>query len=215
MLYNKIFSIFLICLIAQSAYAQLPKRKTYFPAWSYHQRNSNINGFSVGLGSFANSPVNVHSNGIRIEAIGAGIMVPLIPRSPIPTSDTINVTLEPENISEVINGINIATTGSVCDCVTSGINLGLVGHINYQINGFTAAILMNFVQKMNGLQFAMFNDTYEMNGVQLGVFNVGVKTKGMQIGFFNKAKNLKGVQLGLWNVNSKRKLPIINWRFKK
>jgi hypothetical protein len=215
MRYKHVLLLLTFIFTAHFLFAQLPKRKNYFPAWSFHQRNSNISGFSVGLGSLSNSVMNVRSNGIRIEAIGAGIIVPLIPRSPIPTSDTVDVTLPKDKISEVINGINLATTGSVCDCVISGINLGVMGHINYQVNGFTAVVFMNFVQKLNGLQLAMFNDTYQMNGVQLGLFNVGVKTKGLQLGLFNKAKNLQGVQLGLWNVNSKRKLPLLNWGTKK
>ena len=38
--------------------------------------------------------------------------------------------------------------------------------------------------------------------------------RGIQIGLINTCKHLKGIQIGLWNVNSKRRLPFINWNFK-
>ena len=131
-------------------------------------------------------------------------------------------------VSEKINGLSLSATGTVCDCITNGINTGLIGNINFQVNGITASVFMNFAQKHNGLQLAMFNESYYLNGLQAGVSNYGAHTKGiqmgignfgrttkgLQIGIFNKTKSLRGLQFGLWNVNEKRKLPIINWQFK-
>jgi hypothetical protein len=48
-----------------------------------------------------------------------------------------------------------------------------------------------------------------------GVFNKTKKGNGVQIGLVNMAKEMRGVQIGLWNVNQKRKLPLINWNFKR
>ena len=39
--------------------------------------------------------------------------------------------------------------------------------------------------------------------------------RGLQIGVVNKSKNLRGIQIGIWNVNQKRRLPLINWNFKR
>jgi hypothetical protein len=54
-----------------------------------------------------------------------------------------------------------------------------------------------------------------MKGVQISAFNYINTGSGLQIGLFNTSQNFKGIQIGLWNVNQKRKLPIINWNFKK
>jgi hypothetical protein len=59
---------------------------------------------------------------------------------------------------------------------------------------------VNFVQKVNGLHAAfLMNDSYEL--------------LDLEIGLLNRTQLLKGFQIGLWNVNSKRKLPLINWSF--
>ncbi|HVU58693.1 MAG TPA: hypothetical protein VHD83_26720 [Puia sp.] len=46
-----------------------------------------------------------------------------------------------------------------------------------------------------------------------GTCNRAIQGRGVQVGLLNVCKHLKGVQIGLWNVNSRRKLPLINWSF--
>jgi len=75
-----------------------------------------------------------------------------------------------------------------------------VGQLNAKVNGISAAIMVNYAGVHNGIQVAMFNDTY--------------KTKGIQAGICNKSKHTKGLQIGLWNINERRKLPLLNWNFK-
>jgi hypothetical protein len=222
------FTLLLGLSVSHLAVAQNSKRRNYFPAWTYHQKDINIHGLSVGIGTVSNTVRNTNTNGIKIEAIGAGIVIPLVPRSPVVESDNAFEAIARQPVSERINGISLSATGTVCDCITNGLNLGLIGNINYTVNGITASVFMNFAQKHNGLQLAMFNESYYFSGIQIGVSNYAAKaggiqiglgnfgrqTKGIQIGLLNKTKNLKGLQFGLWNVNGKRKLPIINWQFK-
>lgn len=224
-----IFITLLLCLaFNQFSFAQKSQRKNYFPAWTYHKKDITIHGISAGIGSVSNEYRNTNTNGIKIEIPGVGLFIPLIPKSPVAETDSAFAQKAAEPISEKINGIALSATGTVCDCITNGINAGLIGNINYQVNGITASVFMNFAQKHNGVQLAMFNESYYFNGVQIGLSNYGAKTsglqlgignfgretKGLQIGIFNKTKKLKGLQLGLWNVNAKRKLPVINWQFK-
>jgi hypothetical protein len=55
----------------------------------------------------------------------------------------------------------------------------------------------------------------EFNGVLIsGLRNKSIKGKGLQVSLLNVCKHMKGIQIGLWNVNSKRKLPLINWSFR-
>lgn len=211
-----------------SAQSQNVKKKWY-PAWTYHQDSININGISVGLLSIDDSARNTNTNGIKLELIGVGLIIPLVPKSPIVENTFDFEKLETQAISERINGLSISGSGTSCHCLTNGVTAGLIGQINFKVNGISASLLMNFTQKQNGLMLGMLNDAYLMRGLQLGVGNNGYKTKGaqlgiisnfademrgLQIGIFNKSKNLKGVQIGIWNVNQKRKLPLINWNFK-
>ncbi|MEO6668878.1 MAG: hypothetical protein ABIN36_05350 [Ferruginibacter sp.] len=175
------------------------KTKTYFPVWTFHQKNSNIYGLSVGLWNFSTNPRNTTTNGLRFSLIGEGLIVPLIPSSPVPENDSLFEVRQKTIITEKVNGINISGTGTAGDFVINGISVGVVGQIEHKVTGISAAILMNFAQTHNGIQIAAYNETYKM--------------KGLQIGLLNKSKRTKGIQIGLWNINEKRKLPLINWNF--
>ena len=230
MRHNKNILIILFIFLTISSYGQIEKRKNYFPFWTFHKDSINIYGISVGLWSFNSEPRYTNTNGIKLELIGVGIGIPLIPRSPIVETDSAFFKLSQKPLSERINGLNLSSSGTACYCLTNGLTAGFIGQINYQVNGISTSLFMNFSQKHNGLMTALFNDAYFMNGLQVGFSNNGYKTKGIQlgilennademkgfqIGFINKSKKLKGIQIGLWNVNQKRNFPLINWNFKR
>lgn len=206
--------IFLFLTFSSFSYCQEIKKKNYFPIWTYHKENININGISIGLGSFGDKIMNTNTNGIKIELIGLGIAMPLIPRSPIADNDSTYVKIAKGPISEKINGISISAAGTACNCINNGLNFGLIGNLNFQVNGITASGVMNLTQKLNGIQLSAFNESYYMNGIQVGLTNHAGRASGIQIGIYNKAKHLKGIQIGFWNENEKQKFPIINWNFK-
>lgn len=64
---KKLFFCIVISFIG-NVFAQ---QKNYFPIWTYHQKNVNIHGISVG--AFTEQENNSLTNGIKIEAIGLGI----------------------------------------------------------------------------------------------------------------------------------------------
>ncbi|MCB9335358.1 MAG: hypothetical protein H6586_04365 [Flavobacteriales bacterium] len=202
--------LFLFTLSHYSIYGQ----KNYFPTWTYHQKNINIHGISVGIATISNDSSNTNTNGIKIELIGLGILVPLVPRSPVINNDSMYINHK-EFLSEKINGLSLSTSRTVCDCITNGISMGMIGQINFHVNGFSASLHMNFTQKSNGIQMSLMNESHYLKGIQLGGTNMSTKTKGLQIGLLNSSKELRGLQIGIWNVNQKRKLPIINWNFKR
>jgi hypothetical protein len=199
MKHTKTISTLIFLILSISSYGQVEKRKNYFPIWTFHQQNINIHGMSIGLLSFNDEPRYTNTNGIKLELIGMGILIPLIPSSPIVENDSAFIKLAQEPLSEKINGLNLSATGSVCHCLTNGLTAGFIGQIHHQVNGISTSLLMSFTQKHNGIMMAMFNDAYYM--------------KGLQIGLVNNGYNLKGLQIGLWNVNQRRKLPLINWNF--
>lgn len=199
MRHTKIIATILYLILTINSYGQVGNRKNYFPIWTFHQENINIHGISVGLWSVDSKPRYTNTNGIKVELIGIGLLMPLIPSSPVVTDDSAFIKLQKEPLSERINGLNLSASGTVCNCLTNGLTAGTIGQLNFKVNGISTSLLMNFVQKQNGLMMAMFNEAYYMNG--------------MQIGLFNKSKKMRGIQIGLWNENQKRKLPLINWNF--
>lgn len=156
----------------------------------------------MGLGWESPEKRSSTTNGIRAELIGAGIVTLLLNDSPLVIRDSAVFAKAQIPVSERINGVSLSALGTVCNCIINGVNVGLVGHIYYQVNGLTASGFMNYSRKHHGVQIAIIgNRSYEV--------------KGLQIALFNETKKLWGVQLGLWNVNERRKLPLINWNFRR
>lgn len=192
--------IILLALFPLFAGAQ--KKKIYFPAWTFQQKNTTIYGLSVGLWNYSSEPRNTTTNGVRLSLIGEGILVPFVPESPIPDNDSLFKASKKEPPSERINGISLSGSGNGGDYSINGIALGYVGQLNRKVNGISAAGFMNFAMVHNGVQFSIFvTQAYTMNGIQFGLFNTSKKTRGIQV--------------GLWNINERRKFPLVNWNFRK
>lgn len=180
----------------------IAKRSHRLPVWSFHTNNKTIDGISIGLASVPNRQRNVMTNGIKIELLGVGFFTTMVPQSPIATNDTTYLDFMNGTLSETVNGIALSVFGTAADEKVNGITLGFWGEYLTQINGVGAVCFGNFVQKVNGVQVAfLMNDSYDLHG--------------LQIGLLNRTQRLKGFQIGLWNVNSKRKLPLMNWSFEE
>ena len=101
----------------------------------------------------------------------------------------------------------------------NGLQLSLINMEPTVTNGLEITVSSNIstYAVTNGVSVSpFFNLHHEMNGVSVAPFaNVGQKCRGIQIGLYNKCKDFRGIQIGMWNENGKRKLPLINWNFKK
>ncbi|WP_144429001.1 LA_2272 family surface repeat-containing protein [Chryseobacterium sp. StRB126] len=102
-----------------------------------------------------------------------------------------------------INGVQLSLI-NMEPSVTNGLEINVSSNINtYAItNGMAVSPLYNLHHKIKGVSVAPFA-------------NVGQKCRGLQIGLYNSCKDFRGIQIGAWNENGKRKLPFINWNFKK
>jgi hypothetical protein len=176
-------------------------RRLRLPVWTFHQRNLEIYGVSLGAFSVEGWPENTHTNGVKIEVIGLGLAIGLAPHSPIAINDSAFQIIQTEASSEQVNGLSLSASGTVCNCTINGGSLGLIGQVTHKMNGISAVMFFNFAQIHRGIQLGALNDAFKMRGLQLGLFNL--------------SKDTKGIQLGLWNVNELRKLPLINWSFGK
>ena len=213
-----LLSVMLLCVLDSVAQDFKHSR---FPIWTYHEDSVQIHG--VGLGLLQTKSTS-GVNGIRIELIGGGVFLGLLPESPIARSQE-EYDEKLEGITATINGLNLSAAGLAGNYEVNGMNFGVMGHYTEVTRGISAAFFMNMAQLHSGLQFSMINDSYKMNGIQVGVANGSVESRGvqiglgngahrmrgLQIGLLNYSKSLKGLQIGLWNVNEKRKLPIVNW----
>lgn len=213
---NRIGIIFLaLVLHGQTLCAQETKRKNIFPIWTFHQREINIHGLSLGLASWQGEPRLTNTNGIKIELIGLGVFSLLMPSSPVSTNEAEYNGEMSFPVSEKINGVNLSASGTICNCRTSGLIAGFVGQFNTKVNGLSAAGYLNMAEAHNGVQLAfLYSESYQMRGLQMALFALAHRAQGVQIGLYNWAKQLKGIQIGLWHKNQKRSLPIINWSFK-
>ena len=208
---------FLLLVCVSSSFAQ--KRKNVFPIWSYQARNLNISGISVGFGTLwenDEAPRNTNTNGIKLELIGTGILIPLKPDNAFPVdNDSALNSYQEQPRSERINGISLTGTGTVCNCVVNGASAALFWKMEYIVNGISASVMFNTSQIHNGVQAGLFNLSYIGRGLQIGAINGSERFSGVQIGLVNGSKKTRGIQIGLWNINERRKFPIINWNFKK
>lgn len=187
-----------LLLSAATLLAQGQKKKFYFPAWTFQQKNAAILGVSAGFFSRHDSS-NTNTYGLKLEAPGFGLLVGLIPQSPLAETDSAFREVEKRPRSEKIYGLSLSALGTVCDCNVNGISVGTVGQVQYKVNGISFSAI-SFAQVHNGLQLGVFNYTYKMNGIQIGFINTSMRTRGIQIGF--------------WNKNERRSLPLINWNFR-
>jgi hypothetical protein len=213
-----------LILSLTSSYGQ---SKTRLPIWTFNTTDTEVYGLSLGY-TTTEKINNVTSNGLRFELIGFGILLPLIPDSPISDSDSAHNAVMERPYAERINGINLSPLGTGCNCKVNGLNIYGMGSIIRQVNGITMSLAMNMTEVQNGLQASIFfNATYNLTGlqaafignsnsgtvkgIQIAAVNETQNLRGVQIGLLNKTKNIKGLQIGLWNVNEKRKFPLINF----
>ncbi len=212
------------------ANAQRPYRNDYFPVWTFNQDSIRIHGVSFGFLTDNVSVGNTLTNGLRMELLGLGFLLPIMPSSPVADSAEELASVFSRGANQKINGLNLSTTGTIGNCHVNGMSVGAIGQSLLQVNGIAASAVMNLIQKHNGLMLALFNDAYSMHGAQIGcsnktlhlsglqmavINNYAERGYGVQIALINRCQELKGFQFGLWNVNQKRRMPLMNWSFGK
>ena len=109
----------------------------------------------------------------------------------------------------------VAINGGLCSVpkFNGMVVTGLMTMTN-EFHGVMITGFLSIAEKGRGLQIGTVNGCGEMRGGQIGLLNGCREMRGVQIGLYNRCKQGKGIQIGLWNVNGKRKLPLINWRFR-
>lgn len=167
----------------------------------------NIYGLAIGIiGSEAicNKYYTKKSHGINIQLLGQGFFSPFYI-----FNDKLNF------INADYDTFIYGDSTAIKRVKHNGLVFASLGTFSEEINGISISPWMSINNIMNGISMnVLANSIHTLNGLTLGLYNVTYRTNGVQIGLINRTKHLKGFQFGLWNVNSKRKLPLLNWSFK-
>jgi len=197
-----------------------PATGTRYGAWVTPSRIATINGIAIGpinsgmLTDSSQRPVLQSINGISVELIGAGILVPLAPYSPsgrdkvmeamrmADSSDTTQALEYQDWSSPTVNGLALSLTGTLGLGTVNGIAPSPLSGYTHRVNGIAASLMVQFVDELNGLGVGgLVIDAYTLNGLQLAVYiNATHRTNGVQIAATNSSDHLCGLQLGLVNI---------------
>lgn len=224
------FLFFLMC-ISLSVFSQEFKatdslRTSFFSFSPMSPKIGIVNGFVFGVGHYDGPRIKKQKiNGFNLEAsplslalISFGITIPIEGLIGGLNDSTLQncsiVDADAPTILE-INGLNISSGGFMNGANVNGVNISVLTHIN-NMNGLSINGSVIGTNAFNGVCVSgIANVSNYGNGLQIAVSNVSRNHNGVQIGLFNYSNNLRGFQFGLWNTNGKRKLPFINWQFKK
>jgi len=142
-------------------------------------------------------------NGLGMGFNFLGIFLPPLMLFNLQLPGSNDYVMVPREKMNTINGFQLSLI-NLEPTVTNGLEINVSSNVN------TYAVT-------NGMAVSpFFNLHYEMKGVSVApLANIGKKCRGIQIGLYNKCDDFRGIQIGGWNENGKRKLPLINWNFKK
>jgi hypothetical protein len=148
--------------------------------------------------------------GVELNINPLGLFVPpiLVFQSLDPAMHRVEGTVESlerkdfSDYQKIIYGLQAGTMNVAEPYIIYGLDLSLVGSFESIVNGMSISLVMNKQDIVNGLTVAVIG-------------NHNIRCRGVQAGLINTCSDLKGIQIGIWNVNQKRKLPLINWNFKR
>ena len=146
-------------------------------------------------------PKEVNGLGMGFNFLGIFLPPLMLFNLQLPGND--DYVMVPREKMNKINGLQLSLI-NMEPTITNGLEINVSSNIN------TYAVI-------NGVSVSpFFNLHHEMKGVSVApLANIGHKCRGLQIGLYNKCEDFRGIQIGGWNENGKRKLPLINWNFKR
>ncbi|MFN8206593.1 MAG: hypothetical protein U0T82_04200 [Bacteroidales bacterium] len=192
-----LFITFLV--LAVQVNAQIRKNRPL--VWVIPSVDTRINGLAGGLiiNSLkdTDSALTTEINGVSIELIGVGLLLPLAPSNPI-YFESDDFYLNDENLDSIVKSYNYVKYRINGISISGG---GIGGH-DININGLNISGINTLIGKMTGLSICiMFNISGVVNGVSIGgIVNNSIQSKGLQIGLFNKTTRLRGFR---WIMESK------------
>lgn len=171
--------------------------------WFSPTNANEIRGVNIGLlsmtlrgDSFAVKGVNLNADLMAMLFTFPAVLYSFAGNKLINLPDTIDHI----DMEKSISGLSVSAGGLLGMGKIQGVSVNGGICLATRAKGMVVTGTQNVVDDFRGVLIA-------------GLRNRSIRGSGLQIGLFNICKHLKGVQIGLWNVNSKRKLPFINWSF--
>jgi hypothetical protein len=171
--------------------------------WFSPSNANEVRGVNIGLQTMNlnDGPLNINGVNLNVDVLSffAGVMaLPYL----LSANAIINMpdTISTQNVVSKIKGLSLSVGGLVGTDHVSGVSINGGIFSATETKGIVLTGSQNIIEDFRGVVFSALR-------------NRSVKGKGVQIGLLNICKHMKGIQIGLWNVNSKRKLPFINWSF--
>ncbi|WP_312507916.1 LA_2272 family surface repeat-containing protein [Chryseobacterium culicis] len=163
----------------------------------------NVNGILFKYNDEENQfkPKKVNGLGMGFNFLGIFLPPLMLFNLRIPSNG--DYVIVPREKMNTINGLQLSLI-NMEPTITNGLEINVSSNMN------TYAVT-------NGMSVSpFFNLHHEMKGVTIApLANIGNQCRGIQIGLYNKCEDFRGIQIGGWNENGRRKLPLINWNFKK
>lgn len=207
------------------------KRKVCFPVGLFNKKNSDIYGFSFGLGSnvdFGSNENFVRSNGVRLEPISDALLIVTLFFGPKEIEYPVNIgefnSFNQRYPNEIVNGFNLSVGTNSFICVngftisaisqslknSNGILIAGLGSSSFLNNGIQIASCGTSSVFSNGIIFSyMTSSVHTGNGIQISSFNEYVNFTGLQVGLVNDMDGISeifsGLQIGLYNCTKKMK----------
>lgn len=171
--------------------------------WFTPSRANKIKGVNVGLETTNIDDKPLAINGVNLNADFLSTFLTMYSLFYIPsTNSLINMpdTVNRSRMRDSVTGLSLSGGGLAGDVQVKGVSINGLICLVTETKGLTITGIQNVTDAFKGLEICGFR-------------NRAIHGRGVQIGLLNICKHLKGIQLGLWNVNSKRRLPLINWSF--
>ena len=196
------------------------------PTTAREVRGVNIGVVTANIGG--EYPLTIRGVNLNADLPG-GILIPyavigipfgwfdgLMGNKPDTATDSPNIVYWGESTDTLggVRGFSASLGGLIGVGVLKGAAVNGLFCMVTKVRGVAIAGALSSVNEFHGVVAAgLMNVTVIGKGLQMGVMNLAREGRGVQVGLMNRCEHLKGIQIGLWNVNSKRRLPLINWAF--
>jgi hypothetical protein len=170
--------------------------------WFTPSRATKINGLNIGLQTNPFNDKELEINGVNLNADAASALMAFYALMYLGEGN--KLADMPDTISthaSTLSGLSLSAGGVIGDVKMHGVSLNGGIYQSVSSKGLVVTGSQSIVDEFNGVLIS-------------GLRNKSIKGKGLQVSLLNVCKHMKGIQIGLWNVNSKRKLPLINWSFR-
>jgi hypothetical protein len=172
--------------------------------WFSPTNANEVRGVNVGLQTMnaRGGPLNIDGINLNADILSFFLGIMALPTVPFNNS-LVNMpdAADTSAIVSKIKGVSLSIGGLAGGIEANGVSINGGIFLAARSKGVVLTGSQNVVGDFRGAVFSLLR-------------NSSIEGKGVQAGLLNVCKHMKGIQIGLWNVNSKRKLPFVNWCFK-